>query len=85
MYINTKGSFSEKLWGFINAIDILLFKLLGKKQVIEVWATKNFRKDLITGRVDILWLIFEKISKKVQILKKAGPRGTNSNPIISMS
>ena len=27
-------------------------------------ATQNFIKDKITGRVDILWRIFEKIAKK---------------------
>ena len=38
-----------------------------KKKVIEVWATKNFKKDKIRGRVNIFRCIFEKIAKKVKI------------------
>ena len=40
---------------FINGGDTLILILWGKKKVIEVWATKYFIKDKITGRVDILW------------------------------
>ena len=35
-----------------------------EKRVLKVWATKNFIKDKMTGRVDILWCIFENIAKK---------------------
>ena len=31
-------------------------------------------KDKMTGRVDILWLIFEKISKKLKLKSITGPK-----------
>ena len=34
---------------------------------IEVWATKNFIKDKITGRVDIVCRIFKKTAKKLKL------------------
>ena len=33
----------------------------------KVRATQNFIKDKMTGRVDILWRIFEKVTKKFQM------------------
>ena len=33
----------------------------------KVRATQNFIKDKMTGRVDILWHIFEKIAKKLKM------------------
>ena len=45
--------------------EILNFTTIGeKKWVLEDWATKNFIKDEMTGRVNILWHIFEKTAKK---------------------
>ena len=38
-----------------------------KKQFLEICASKKFIKDEITGRVDIVWSIFEKTAKKVKI------------------
>ena len=38
-----------------------------KKRVLEVLATKNFIKDKMTGRVNILWRIFEKTAKKLKL------------------
>ena len=38
---------------------------LGDVRPNSVWATQNFMKNKMTGRVDILWCIFEK-SKKVK-------------------
>ena len=44
-----------------------------KKRVLEVWATKNFIKDEMTGRVDIVGCILEKNCKKVKI-EVTGPK-----------
>ena len=38
--------------------DIKLYNNWRKKRVLEVWATKNFIKDKMTGRVNILGCIF---------------------------
>ena len=47
--------------------EILIYNNWRKKRVLEVWDTKNFIKDKMAGRVDILRRIFEKIGKKVKI------------------
>ena len=46
-----------------------------KKRVIEVRATKNVMKDKMTGRVDIVRRIFEKIAKNYK-LKSQDPQST---------
>ena len=42
-------------------------QLKKKKRVLEVWATKNFIKDKMTGRVDIVRCIFEKTAKNLKL------------------
>ena len=44
--------------------------------VKEVWDTKQLIKDKMTGRVDIIWRIFEKIAKKLK-WKSQNPRKHN--------
>ena len=46
---------------------------IGKKRVIEVWATKNFIKDKMTGMFDLVWRILRKLKKKVKI-EVTGPK-----------
>ena len=58
---------------YINGGDIWLFNNYRKKQVLEVWTTKNVIKVKITGRVDIVRCIFEKTAKKLK-LKSEDPK-----------
>ena len=47
--------------------EIFNFATIFEKRVLEGCATKIFIKDEITGRVDIVWCIFEKTAKKVKL------------------
>ena len=50
-----------------------LMQQLKKKRVLEVWATKNFKKTKwLEGSIYILWRIFEKTAKKSK-LKQQDP------------
>ena len=45
-----------------------------EQKVIEVWATLNFKKEKMTGTVEILCRILEKIEKKNKLNQNQEPK-----------
>ena len=58
--------------------EILNFLTIEKERwLIEVWATKKFIKDQMTGKVDIVWRIVEKNCKKIKFKFIVPKKSTN--------
>ena len=47
--------------------EIYNLSTIEKKRVIEVWGKTNFKKDKMTGRVDIVGAWIEKVAKKLKL------------------